>query len=68
MDKPPRSLWKRTLAWFVTVLVALDILGAAIIGGRPGETISHMANRLGWETLCSVLDLVDPDHCLKVEF
>lgn len=59
----------RAWRWLFSILVAIDILlGAMFLGTRPGETISHAANRRGWEPLCIILDAIDPDHCAKVTY
>ena len=63
---------KRLGRWAFGVAVALDILlGAVVFGTRPGETISHAANRNpgGWGgPVCAALDVIDPGHCAKVTY
>jgi hypothetical protein len=51
------------------ILIALDQLGNAILGGYPDETLSTraaIARRSGkrWGcVLCKVLDWIDTNHC-----
>lgn len=48
------------------VLVALDQLVNALLGGDPDETISSRAAKSNswWACrLCRLLDLIDPGHC-----
>jgi LDH2 family malate/lactate/ureidoglycolate dehydrogenase len=62
---------KRIGAWALAVLVALDILLAALLGGHTGETVSHMAQRHRdtWGgAVCAVLDALDPEHCATVRY
>jgi hypothetical protein len=59
------------LGWTFRVLIALDQLANALIGGDPDETISSRAAKgaargvVGWCLLCRLLHLVDRDHCAK---
>lgn len=71
---PPRAragLTAAVLAYILAVLVGCDITVGAMIGARPGETISHYANRhrATWGgPVCAVLDAIDPDHCARVTY
>lgn len=53
-------------SYVINVLVALDQLGNALIGGDPDETISsHCAKRRtepGWRILAAFLEWLDPGH------
>ncbi len=55
--------------WFGTVLIALDQLFNAVLGGAPDETISSRLgrHRARWwgRAGCAVLDRLDADHCRK---
>lgn len=48
------------------VLIALDQLGNAYLGGDPDETISSRAakqlHKRGWHLLGRILDAIDPGH------
>ena len=61
----PKNYGKRL--W--NILIAIDQLGNAIIGGDPDETISRRAARFshikGWYILGKFLDAIDPDHMQK---
>lgn len=54
------------------ILVALDQLGNALLGGYPDETISSRAAKAArrgtrWGCiLCRLLHLIDPGHCERV--
>ena len=59
-------------AWLMKVLVGLDQLGNALMGGDPDETISSRAARgqlfgkwVSW-LMCRFLNFLDPGHCDKV--
>lgn len=60
---------RRKSGWLWHVLIALDQLGNALIGGAADETISSRAGRnrgkgkKGWDLLCKGLDWLDPNHC-----
>lgn len=66
-----RRAARALLAWVFRVLIALDQLANAMIGGDPDETISSRAAKgaargvAGWCLLCRLLHLVDRDHCIK---
>ena len=52
------------------VLIGIDQLANAVIGGDPDETISSRAGkevrkgrRGGWRILCLILNHFDKDHC-----
>uniref|UniRef100_E6VL50 Uncharacterized protein n=1 Tax=Rhodopseudomonas palustris (strain DX-1) TaxID=652103 RepID=E6VL50_RHOPX len=53
------------------VLVALDHLLNAVLGGYPDETVSYRSATARDEgkrwgcVLCKVLDAIDRDHCTK---
>lgn len=56
--------------YLVNVLVAIDQLGNAILGGDPDETISSRCGKLvGKCVLCTifcwVLNIFDKNHCVK---
>ena len=55
--------------WFWNILIALDQLGNAVLGGDPDETISSRAvkNRhtLIWGLLVKILDTLDPGHSAR---
>ncbi len=58
-------------AYVCNVLIALDQLANAVLGGEPCDTISYRAavarlNRRRWGcALCRFLDLFQRDHCGK---
>lgn len=58
----PRA-WRRR---FWNMLIALDQLGNAWLGGDPDETISSRASKrlhkTGWRLLGRFLDTIDPGH------
>lgn len=60
---------KMTLRWTRRVLVAVDQLGNAVLGGLPTQTMSYraaLARRNGSEfacLFCRFLDLFQRDHC-----
>jgi hypothetical protein len=65
------KLTKKVGNWALGVLIAADIVGAALIGAKHGETISHYAGRNAdtWgKPICAVLDVFDKDHCVKVTY
>lgn len=54
------------------VLISLDQLGNALLGGDPDETISSRMGKLVakrkcklCKLLCWALDKIDPNHCVK---
>ena len=55
--------------YFWNILIAIDQLGNAVIGGDPDETISSRAGKdkkkgRKWAIyLCWVLNKIDTDHC-----
>lgn len=64
---------KRLSRWFWNVLIAIDQLGNALIGGDPDETISSRlgkCSRAGCRAcrlVCRALSWLDPrpgDHCI----
>ena len=67
-------MWSKVKKWFWNVLIGIDQLANAILGGDPDETISSRlgkviarkseTNNLAW-LVCWVLDKIDPDHCRK---
>lgn len=58
------------MRYIVNVLLALDQLLNAVLGGYPDETISSRAGKARLEqkrwacVLCKFLDIFDKDHCL----
>lgn len=58
--------------YIINVLIALDQLANALLGGDPDETISSRAGRmlklknkpLWARILCWFLDFIDPNHCI----
>lgn len=65
-----RGRFRKTLwAAIVSGLLALDMLGNAVLGGSVDETISSRAGRLARQGsyvakgLCVMLNRVDPGHC-----
>jgi hypothetical protein len=70
-DRPPAPRPKGIWGYVVGVLVALDILVAALAGAHHGETISHAAQRHRdtWGgPVCAMLDIPDPGHCARVTY
>lgn len=70
-DRPARRLL--VLAGFgayaFELLLALDRLGNAVLGGRSADTISARAGQAldradAARALCDLLDYVDADHCI----
>lgn len=55
--------------WVWNVLVAIDQLGNALLGGDPDETISSRAakgqSRFYWRWLGHFLEWIDPNHLAK---
>jgi hypothetical protein len=59
--------------WIWNVLLGLDVLGSAILGGMPGETLSGRAGtaqregKLRGKILAPIIDFImfDPQHCQK---
>lgn len=55
-------IWRYVL----NILIAIDQLGNAILGGDPDETISSRAaknaDRAGWKQLGHILEWIDPGH------
>ena len=54
------------------ILIGVDQLANAVIGGDPDETISSRAGKevrsgkgWGWKFLCLVLNKFDKNHCQK---
>lgn len=64
---------KPFIRWIVNVLVGLDQLGTAIVGGYPDETLSSYAHRLymqgkpmGWTRyVINWLFFWQDDHCYE---
>ncbi len=60
-----------TKAYLFNVLLALDILGSALTGGMPGETLSGRAGtaqaqgKLRGRIFAPIIDFImcDPHHC-----
>ena len=60
---------KPIVQYFYNLLIALDCLGNAVIGGNPHQTISARLGRAqlrkskygAW--LAKILDWIDPKHC-----
>lgn len=58
-------------AYFFNVLLGLDLFGSAVLGGKPGETLSGRAGaaqaqgKLRGKILAPLIDLImrDPKHC-----
>ena len=52
--------------YILNVLIALDQLANAILGGDPDETISSRAAKRmhmwHWKTLARFLEMIDPGH------
>lgn len=52
--------------YIMNLLIAVDQLGNAILGGDPDETISSRAaknmHRRGWRQLGLLLEAIDPGH------
>lgn len=66
-----KALLKLPFWWLANIGAALSQLVSALLGGDPDETVS---SRLGkarnkgvrWVLpLCSLLDMIHPDHCTK---
>lgn len=59
------------MKYFFNILLGLDQLANAILGGDPQETISSRADKAMREgkrwgcILCKVLSLIQKDHCQK---
>lgn len=55
------------IRWGWNVLVGLDQLGNAVLGGDPDETISSRCGKLPrcflCKVLCKALNLIDKNHC-----
>lgn len=59
--------------YFFNVLLALDILGSALTGGRPGETLSGRAGtaqregKLRGRIFAPIINFImrDPKHCAE---
>jgi hypothetical protein len=67
-------VWDKAKKWFWNILIGVDQLANAILGGDPDETLSsRMGKKIakGAETnnvywlICWLLDKIDPDHCQK---
>jgi len=61
----------RSGRWYVwNVLIGIDQLGNALLGGDHDETISSRAHKNRhkwyWDALCYLLEKVDPNHCERV--
>ena len=60
-------------AYFVNVLLGLDLLASAILGGRIGETLSGRAGaaqaqgKLRGKVFAPLINFLarDPDHCAR---
>lgn len=61
-------------AWFLQILIALDQLANALLGGYADETLSSRAHRMRqkgqpyWRWTAGFIDLLffwDRDHCRK---
>ena len=52
------------MSWVVNVLLGLDQLGNALVGGSPDETISSRTAN-SWKLLRGLLNLFQRDHSLK---
>ena len=67
-------MWSKAKKWFWNILVGVDQLVNAILGGDPDETISSRLgkkiakkadkNNFYW-VLCWLLSKIDPNHCSK---
>lgn len=63
------TIYDRGLEYIRRCLLALDMFGNTILGGQPGDSISHRAAvaRDGGQTwgcvLCRLLDRFIPHHC-----
>lgn len=60
----------RICKYFWNILIAIDQLANAILGGDPDETISSRAGKKQetqkWaKLLCYLLNKIDTDHCSK---
>lgn len=60
------------MKYIKNILVALDQLGNALLGGDPDETISSRAGKCvkrggntSCQVLCKILNYIDRDHCSK---
>lgn len=58
--------------YIINILIGIDQLCNAILGGDPDETISsrmgkHVAkhDNLLCNLICTILNLIDPNHCIK---
>lgn len=56
--------------WIRNILIGIDQLANAILGGDPDETISSRAGKRrtkcqACDLLCRILDRIDPRHCAK---
>jgi hypothetical protein len=58
------------MTYFWNVLIAIDQLGNAVLGGNPDETISSRMGKAIRErrcylcrVICWFLDKIDKDHC-----
>lgn len=62
---------KNFSSYVLNLLIAMDQLGNALLGGDPDETISsraakaQKANKKWGCILCKFLDRLDPNHCQK---
>lgn len=62
----------RGARWYVwNILIAIDQLANALIGGDHDETISSRAHKgksryICWAILCWFLEKIDPNHCQRV--
>lgn len=58
--------------YLLNILIAIDQLGNAILGGDPDETISSraakgaLAGDTKWCLLCGLLNIIDRGHCERV--
>lgn len=59
--------WLLGFAYIFNLLVAVDQLGNALIGGMPDETISAHAYRARWQVRAYLINWLfrDKDHCWK---
>jgi len=64
-----RAVYDAVSLWLWNVLIGIDQLANAILGGYPDETISSRAAKAKHKgkhwgcVLCKLLDLVDKGHC-----
>lgn len=55
--------------YLLNLLIAIDQLGNAILGGDPDETISSRAakkaDRRGWRVIARLLEFINPGHLAR---